>query len=191
MGEERNQECGGMDDDTFWAVIEKTVEYEGEDERQMAALTNEFRGLTAAEIEGFERAFQRQQLRAYDWRLWGAAHVIHGGAGDDSFEYFQRWLISKGRDVFDAILADPDLLADVLPDEPEGPCEFEEFAYVASHAWQAKTGINPWEDEEGRFPYTGAPPADNPTGKKFKDTEAYLSKSYPKLWARFGNSPLG
>ena len=179
-----------MDDNTFWTVIGKTLKFEGEEERQMAALTNEFRGWTAAEIEGFERAFQRQQLRSYDWRLWGAAYVIHRGASDDGFEYFQRWLISKGRDVFEAILAEPDLLADVLPDEPAGPCEFEEFAYVASHAWQTKTGINPWEDEKGRFPYTGAPPADNPAGKKFKTTEAYLAKAYPKLWARFGSSPL-
>ena len=113
--------------------------------------------------------------------------MLHGGASDDGFEYFQRWLISKGRETFDAAVADPDSLA---PD-PGGPCEFEEFATVAGEVWAEKTGIDPWTDPEGSFPYTGAPPAASPSGTPFEEDPRYLAKRYPKLWKRFGTWPLG
>jgi hypothetical protein len=116
--------------------------------------------------------------------------VLNGGASDDGFEYFQRWLISKGREVFEAAVADPDSLADLLAPDTEGPCEFEEFAYVASEVWAEKTGIDPWNDPKGSFPYTGAPPATQPSGTPFPEDERYFARRYPKLWARFGTSPL-
>lgn len=56
-------------------------------------------------------------IRSYRWDLWGAAYVAKGGASDDGFEYFQRWLISRGRTDFERVLADPDALADLaIPD---------------------------------------------------------------------------
>jgi Protein of unknown function (DUF4240) len=179
-----------MADDRFWELIGVSAGYEADPGRQLEALGQILRELTPSEIEAFERAFQRQQRRAYSWDLWGAAHVLNGGASDDGFEYFQRWLISKGRKVFEAAIADPDSLADMLARDPLGPCEFEEFAYVASKAWAEKTGINPWNDPKGSFPYTGAPPAAQPSGTLFEIDENHLANRYPKLWARFGSSPL-
>ena len=179
-----------MTPDRFWELIGRSSEYEADPARQLEVLKQTLLDLSPAELEAFERAFHREQLRAYTWKLWGAAYVIHGGASDDGFEYFQRWLISKGRQIFEAAVSDPDSLADMLADDAQGPCEFEEFAYVASSVWQEKTGINPWEDSQGRFPYTGASPADNPSGIQFKEDADFLSKEYPKLWARFGESPL-
>lgn len=171
-----------MTEDRFWNLIDQTIG--AGQEQQSATLQNALSKLTPAEIEAFERAFHREQKRAYTWDLWGAAYVMNGGASDDGFEYFQRWLISKGRKVFEAALADPDSLADVFA---RGEVyEFEEFAYAASYAWQEKTGINPWKDPKGTFPYTGAPPAGQPSGVPFKEDAAYLSKRYPKLWARSG-----
>jgi hypothetical protein len=91
----------------FWELIGRTVRHEADQDRQLEALRQVMIDLTAAEIEAFERAFHEQQRRAYSWDLWGAAYVMNGGASDDGFEYFQRWLISKGRDVFEAAIADP------------------------------------------------------------------------------------
>lgn len=179
-----------MTQDRFWELIDQSSEYEAEPAHQIEFLRQLLLDLSAAELAAFERAFHREQLQAYTWKLWGAAYVIHGGASDDGFEYFQRWLMSKGRDIFETAVSDPDSLADMLADDTQGPCEFEEFAYVASSVWQEKTGINPWEDSQGRFPYRGASPADNPFGMPFKEDADFLSKEYPKLWARFGESPL-
>lgn len=179
-----------MTDDRFWALVEGSVPYEADPPRQLAALRAALRELSAVEIEAFERAFHRQQRRAYSWDLWGAAYVVNGGASDDGFEYFQRWLISKGRAVFEAVLADPDSLADLLAPDTSGACEFEKFAYVAGKAWEEKTGINPWKDPKAKFPYTGMSPASEPSGAPFEEDAAHLARRYPKLWARFGNSPL-
>jgi hypothetical protein len=180
-----------MNETQFWTIIDLTAKFENDPEKQLESLHAELRKLTSDEIMQFELAFNEMRRRAYSWELWGAAYVLHGGASDDGFEYFMRWLVSKGRAVFENVVADPESLAIILAPEPGGPCEFEEFAYVASKVWQEKTGINPWEDDQGRFPYTGAPPAADPAGTPFKDSEQYLSKAYPKLWERFGHSPLG
>ena len=179
-----------MTEDRFWMLIARSTPYEAEPDRQMGALRQALQQLTASEIESFERAFQREQRQAYTWELWGAAYVVNGGASDDGFEYFQRWLISKGRKVFEAVVADPDSLADLLAPGVQDPCEFEEFAYVAGKVWADKTGINPWKDPKASYPYTGAPPASKPSGIPFKEDASDLAKKYPKLWARFGSSPL-
>ena len=49
---------------------------------------------------------------AYCWSLWGAAYVINGGCSDDPFVDFRASLISRGRQVFERALSDPDSLAD-------------------------------------------------------------------------------
>jgi hypothetical protein len=175
-----------MSDDAFWAIIAKTTPYEADTERQSKALHDSLSILSPDEIAGFELAFQRQQRRAYTWDLWGAAYVINGGASDDGFEYFERWLISKGRRVFETAVADPDALGTMLASDAGGNCEYEEFAYIASTVWKEKTGIDPWQAKAPVFPYTGAPPAAEPSGMPFKEDPDYLAKKYPKLWARFG-----
>ncbi len=175
---------------TFWSLIEKSMVADDDQETQLHALYEALDQLGADGIEAFERAFQVELKRSFTWDLWGAAYVIHGGASDDGFEYFQRWLIAQGRDVFETALENPDELADIIPDAMEGPCEFEEFAYVAMDVWSKKTGIDAVSDPSSNFPYTGAPLGE-PTGTPFKDTEAHLSRRYPKLWDRFGEDPLG
>jgi len=177
-----------MREDRFWALIARTTAYEADPERQLEALRQALRELSPPEIEAFERAFHREQRRAYTWKLWGAAYVLNGGASDDGFEYFQRWLISKGRRTFEAAVSDPDSLADMVAPGAQGTFEFEEFAYVAGRVWAEKTGIDPSKETTG-FPYTGAAPAARPSGTPFKDDANYLAKTYPKLWARFGTAP--
>ena len=180
-----------MERDQFWSLIAQTLPHQADQDRQLSAFQQALAELSADEIEAFERAFQAEQFRSYTWNLWGAASVLHGGCSDDGFEYFQRWLISKGRKTFEAPVDQPDDLADLLGPGDAEPCEFEEFATVAGKVWFEKTGINPWQDADAEFPYTGAPPAPEPSGEMFDEDQVALAKQYPKLWARFGNSPLG
>ena len=175
-----------MPADRFWELIGRTTGDGSDPDRQLEALRQVLRELTAPEIEAFERSFQEQQRRAYSWDLWGAAYVINGGASDDGFEYFRRWLVSKGRTVFEAALADPDMLAEIAAPEEQGDYEFESFAYIASDIWKEKTGIDPLTDQQGRFPFAGEPLPPEPLGVPFEEDPDHLAKRYPKLWARFG-----
>ncbi len=96
---------------------------------------------------------------AHTRALWRAADRIEGGGcTDDGFHYFTLWLVGQGRKVYEAVLADPDALAD-LPevralagrhrddwDDDEWP-EWEELDYVAQDAYDELTGQ---EDDDGR-----------------------------------------
>lgn len=175
-----------MPADRFWELIDKTTKYGADQDAQIKALSQELRKLSVSEIEAFERTFQQQQRRAFTWDLWGAAYVMNGGASDDGFEYFQRWLVSRGRRVFEAALADPESLANLPASGEIGDYEFEQFAAVAGSVWAEKTGTDAWSDPQGRFPYASVPLPTEPAGQPFEEDAAHLAKRYPKLWARFG-----
>ena len=117
-----------MPDQRFWALVEATTAFENDPERQLAALHDVLGKLPIDEIEAYESAFDALMKRSYSWDLWGAAYVVHGGASDDSFEYFRCWLISKGQGIFEKVMADPDGLVDMLAPKIAGVLEFEEFA---------------------------------------------------------------
>ena len=175
-----------MDRSRFWAIIDRTTALEADTDAQAAALRAELNNLTPADIEAFESTFDQIMQESYSWDLWGATYVIHGGASDDGFEYFRVWLISKGRTVYEAVLKDPDSLAERLAADSSGPLEFEEFAYVARTAWEEKTGRDGAEmPTAARMIYPNIEPA----GQPFEEDSAHLSERYPKLWKRFGNSP--
>jgi len=159
-----------MPETEFWAIIDATAKFEADAERQEDELRAELRKLNTEELAAFELAFQRELNRSYSWDLWGADYVIHGGASDDGFEYFQRWLISKGRKVFSAVLDDPDCLTDILAEELGGPLEFEEFGTVAGDVWTEKTGMS-MDDPASPYPTSGASLLEQPSGVEFDETE--------------------
>lgn len=176
-----------MSDERFWSIVDSTTVYQAEPDRQLEALRHELRNLPAEEIDAYETALEAQLQKSYSWDLWGAAYVIHGGASDDSFVYFRLWLISKGNRIFAEVLANPDVLADLLVAEALGVLEFEEFLYVAREIWGEKTGKDPGEMPSA----TAAIYLTEPSGQEFNDDADHLSQRYPKLWRRFGNHPLG
>jgi hypothetical protein len=172
----------------FWSIMERAAERGQEPDAQVKALHAALSELTLEEIISFEVAFRRYLNRAYTWDLWGAAYVIHGGCSDDGFEYFRRWLVSRGRDVYEAALADPDSLGqlDAQPG-PDGVWEFEEIYYVALKVFKEKGGKGDVRDYSEPEAGLGGP---DPSGKPFEENEEHLAGRYPKLWIRFGAEPL-
>ncbi|MFI8433588.1 DUF4240 domain-containing protein [Streptomyces sp. NPDC079020] len=136
----------------FWALIE--------DSRRRAACRDEREELLRdrlvkrppREIVRFQIQLHRVRQRVDTWEMWAAAEQIFGGScSDDSFWYFQFWLVGLGREDFRTVVADPDALADIAglrrlagrplsawPDD-EWP-EWEGLDYVAAGAYEELTG---------------------------------------------------
>ena len=177
-----------MDEARFWAIVDRTAVHESDPDRQVETLRRELEALSAEEVAAFRNAFEAQLARAYTWDLWAAAYIAHGGASDDGFEYFRRWMVSKGRAVFERLLARPDDLPDLPVAAVDGVLEFEEILYVTDEVWAGKTGLNgadmpgdPASMTLGR----------EPRGEPFDEDPQHLAQRLPKTWARFGNRPLG
>jgi hypothetical protein len=181
--------ASAMPADQFWQIIERATQSDGDPNTHMEALRALLRELSCDEVISFEVAFRRYINGAYKWDLWGAAYVVHGGCSDDGFEYFRRWLVSRGRDVYEAALRDPDSLAqlDVRPGA-DGVWEFEEIYYVANDVFDEKGGEGDVRDYSEPEAGMGGP---GPSGEPFEEEEEHLARRYPNLWRRFGAAPLG
>ncbi|RZJ32529.1 MAG: DUF4240 domain-containing protein [Brevundimonas sp.] len=181
-------EVAPMSDAQFWAIIEVTTPYRADADAQAEALRQTLTALAPAEVLAFRDAFERQMQRAYRWDLWAVTHIAHGGASDDGFDYFRRWLISRGQPTFERILSEPDSLPDSLSGDNEGVLEAEAFGAVATEVWIERSGRTA---EEMPPPKSAALPGDAPVGEPFSEDPARLAARFPKTWARFGAAPLG
>jgi len=180
-----------MPADKFWKIVDRAAESDHDPDVHMNALRAALRELTLEEIISFEVGFRRYLNEAFTWDLWGATYVIHGGCSDDGFEYFRRWLVSRGRQVYDAALADPDSLAQQhVRTGPGNVWELEEIYYVAMEVFNEKGGERDVRDQsepEAGTTLTGC----QPSGEPFRQDEDHLARRYPKLRQRFRAKPLG
>jgi hypothetical protein len=127
-----------MDQNQFWKIVAEACR---SDQNQLEEWDQQLRDvlvkLPADEIIEWNHIFDRLAAEAYTNDLWGAAYLINGGASDDGFYYFRCWLICMGREVYEAAVANPDSLADVVI--PGVDAEVETYA-AAHQAWMAVTG---------------------------------------------------
>lgn len=167
----------------FWAIVDGAAKVaKGDNERFFEAVRNRLGEEAAERLIGFKLELERELDRAYRWDLWGAAYVTLGGCSDDMFEYFRAWMISRGKAVFEAALADPESLASVkLKDDPVDDCWCEELLCLPSQVYEELTD---GEDLYDKLP-DGTRKAE-PEGEHWDDDD--LPKLYPKLWKKYGNS---
>jgi hypothetical protein len=177
-----------MPADQFWQIIERAARSDHDPDAHIEALRMTLHDLSLEQIISFEMAFRRYLNQAYTWDLWGAAYVVHGGCSDDGFEYFRRWLVSRGRDVYKPALADPDSLAqmEVRPGA-DGAWQFEEIHSVSQRVFAEKGGEGDVRDHSEPEAGLGGR---EPSGDPFEEDEQHLARRYSNLWRRFGAEPL-
>jgi hypothetical protein len=166
-----------MDKAMFWKLIDASrKDADGDADDQIEALAHRLESLAPEDIVEFDRIFSVYHDRAYDRGLWGAAYIIGGGCSDDGFMDFRGWLISRGEKVYEAALADPESLAKVV--DADDDCQVEGFQYVASQAWEEKTG-RPLAE----FPKHAYERKSEPSGADWEEDD--LDERFPKLCKKF------
>jgi hypothetical protein len=125
-----------VDDKRFWDIIAvgcpRSVNPDDWD------LISVLKDLDLDELVRFDRWFNERTDEAYRRDLWSVAELVNGGASDDGFEYFCCWLVGMGKQVFEAVLANPDNLADVVePDFMDAEAEIYSSGWVA---WRERGG---------------------------------------------------
>ncbi len=165
-----------MTDDDFWEIIDAANSAATSVDERAAALESVLSRKSPEALVAFEAAYAGQVNKAYRWDLWGAAYIINGGCSDDGFDYFRDWLISEGRQRYDAALANPESLAEI--DLDEGEAEFEEFRYVVSAVYEERTGRN-MDRGEPSYPFRP-----EPAGDPWDEDD--VAALYPRLAAKMG-----
>jgi hypothetical protein len=177
-----------VDDDTYWDLVERARTESGDDSPETVAetLVAVLATLGPSEVVGAEEAFARISRRAYGFPLWGAAYVLNGGlrgfehrrgvSPDDGFDDFRGWLVTRGRAVYEAALADPESLADVVTVDELYDVTCEDVLSAADQAHTELTGRGlPWRAAREPLPDLGA-------GWDFDD-EDEMRRRYPRLSA--------
>jgi len=139
-----------MTDAEFWAHVSASRPRRYDADAHGDQLAARLAKLPEPDILDFVQHWNAASARAYRRDLWGAAYLVNGGCSDDGFQYFRWWLILQGRAAFDAALADPDSLAEVL----DGESEVETQADPGRDAWFRATGTV--EDDDGYAAYERA-----------------------------------
>jgi len=161
-----------MDEDRFWEIVQRVHDSsEGDMDRKCVALRQQIAALSKEAALEFSQLFDAMMDRAYHWPLWGAAYVIHGGCGDDSFTDFRSSLISRGRQDFERALADPDSLAE--GDFDEQAWFYEGYQYAVTDGVKTVAGERPRRQMH---------PVE-PSGPEWTEDEVYAL--FPKLSAKF------
>jgi hypothetical protein len=163
-----------MDRTQFWEIIDRSRnDANGNAEEQLETLREILGELEPDEIVEFDRIFSEYHGKADTWPLWGAAYLIGGGCSDDGFLDFRGWLISRGEKAYEGALASPDSLADVWTEDDE-ECQVEGYQYVASQAWEGRTGKS-YDD----FPTHDIDVPNETVGEPWE--EDHLDEMFPRL----------
>ena len=177
-----------MDEEQFWAIVQTAVDEAGNDEDEyLEVVKRELSKLSLKEMIGFRLRTDKLLYDSYTSEMWCAGYLMNGGCSDDGFEYFRLWVISRGRKVYEAAMANPDNLIDYIDDDAEMDFfEFELFWYVALEAFEEAVDADLYDyiDDENFKTCEGNYP--NFEFNWEEDEPESMQKLCPRLFEKFG-----
>ncbi len=173
-----------LDEERFWTIVSKSLENAEDEDAQEAALMDELMKLSPKEMISFDLRTCKLLYDTYTPELWCAGYILNTGCSDDGFEYFRRWIISRGKATYYQAKENPDSLIDEVSDDKDY-YEFEGFMYVVIEAFLQKTGADlydfidydTFQELEGNYPEIAF--------NWEEDKPETMKKICPKLFERF------
>ena len=141
-----------MDEDQYWRMIETSLKNSHDGDSQRENLIMQLEHLDPVDIIRFRLRTDKLLYDTYTSEMWCAAYLLNGGCSDDGFEYFRLWLVSRGKDVYEAAKENPDWLVTQLDEDTEVGF-FEDLWYVADYAFDQRTmnKLHEWVDESFKY----------------------------------------
>lgn len=161
--------------DEFWKLIETANDQsQGDMARKCEVVESAICSMPPEVAIAFSKHFDEAMNRLYNWDLWGAAYVMSGGCGDDTFSDFRASLISRGKKTFGGAIAAPDSLANEAFHEEAW--FYEGFQYAVHEGVEA--AISPQVLNVLATP-------NEPAGSPWEEDPEVLKERYPLLWEKF------
>ncbi|MDR3613220.1 MAG: DUF4240 domain-containing protein [Candidatus Obscuribacterales bacterium] len=176
-----------MNEDQFWAFIDQSIATDGKANslrEQTQKLMCLLELLDKNSYLDFITQFKAKLFDAYTWDLWAVAYIAYNFTSESGFEEFRAWLISRGRQNFEAALADfhvaADLVLNYLPLQATGE-ESEEFCLRPLDFFEAVFGEHYYDLlPEDVYMYGDR----EPSGERWLPENLYAK--YPELCQLFG-----
>ena len=172
-----------MNEERFWSIVDATrldppkqrgdVDFGERNRRYKATLGK----LTPKEIIEFQRRLEEYLNAAYRTDIWAAANLIRDGCNRSSFHAFRAWLVSQGREVFEAALRDPESLADNADLKVYDDADYPAFYSFPGIVYRDRTGQ--------QMPDLHIVEPERPAGPALSDVPAELAGKFPRLFKEF------
>ncbi len=130
-----------MQEEQFWQLVGEAQRNSSNMDEQEALLQQSLTTMPLKDVVGFYSRTEQLKNAIYTSEMWCAGYIMNGGCSDDMFEYFLLWVISCGREVYEAAKENPDNLDNYLTDDDnwEKHYDFESFNYIGIEVFEART----------------------------------------------------
>lgn len=125
-----------IDEDLFWQLIEQARKKSTDQFTFTDNLKSTLETFNPKELRSFDKILNTKASELNTREHWALAYIVRRGCGDDEFDYFRVWAVSKGRNAFEAIkeLNESQFLQ-IFDEDPQ----LEEFLYLAEQVYEDKT----------------------------------------------------
>ena len=125
-----------FDENLFWQLIDDARKTSTDQFSFLDNLKSVLEAFNPKELRNFDKILNTKANELNTWEHWALAYIVRRGCGDDEFDYFRVWAVSKGRNAFQAIkeLNESQFLQ-IFDEDPQ----LEEFLYLAEQVYEEKT----------------------------------------------------
>lgn len=160
-----------INESLFWQLIEDARKISIDQFNFLDNLKSSLEGFNPKELRNFDKLLKIKVSELNTWEHWALAYIVRRGCGDDAFDYFKVWAVSKGLKAFNIIKnIDKNKLVSIFNEDPQ----LEDLYYLAEQVYEGKTFdlMQPVKINQSRL-----------SGKKWN--EENLKEQFPSLCELF------
>lgn len=160
-----------IDEALFWNLIDEARSKSSHKLEFLDEIKTLLENFHPKEIRRFDKFLFTKAYELNTYEHWALAYIALNGCGDDYFDYFKFWAVSKGKENYENIKnIEINKLKDIFDETPL----LELFSYIASEVYEDKTSeiFKPMRVKYKKL-----------KGKMWNEDD--LPNLYPEIWKIF------